>query len=342
MIVRVLRNPVEKSSLMIKYLAKKVLTWLLVIFLATNLTYFLASLFLDPRSNYVGRRPPLSPEEVNRQLAAHNLSPETPLLERWWNWLSGILFHWDWGESPVGVPVNSEIGYRIWVSAELLLLATIISVILGVAVGVYTASRQYKIGDRIWQGISIITMNVHVVVASLVVVALALKINEKAGKRVFFVTGASDPDVHGFFPKLIDTLQHLALPTISLVIITYAGYHMMQRSLLLDNLGADYVRTARAKGLTRGQAIRKHALRTSIIPVATSVAFSVPGIFTGAVMTERIFAWRGMGQYFLETISKNDVHGAVAVAAFGALMVAVSAILADLVVVALDPRVRVS
>ena len=76
--------------------------------------------------------------------------------------------------------------------------------------------------------------------------------------------------------------------------------------------------------------------------MATSVAFSVPGIFTGAIMTETIFAWKGMGQYFIETISRNDVNGTTAVAAFGAVMIAFSAILADLVVVALDPRVRVS
>ena len=104
----------------------------------------------------------------------------------------------------------------------------------------------------------------------------------------------------------------------------------------------DYVRTARAKGLTRNQAIRKHALRTSIIPVATSVAFSVPGVFTGAVMTENIYAWHGMGEYFIQTIAKNDIHGVVATAAFGAAMTAVGAILSDMFVVALDPRVRVS
>ena len=141
---------------------------------------------------------------------------------------------------------------------------------------------------------------------------------------------------------MVDYAQHLVLPTLSLLIISYAGYHFMQRTLLLDNLNADYVRTARAKGLTKAQAVRKHALRTSLIPVATSVAFSVPGIFTGAVMTERIFAWQGMGQYFTQTIARNDVHGVVVVAAFGAAMTAVSAILADLIVVALDPRVRVS
>lgn len=124
--------------------------------------------------------------------------------------------------------------------------------------------------------------------------------------------------------------------------MSYAGYHMMQRSLLLDNLNADYVRTARAKGLPRRKAIRKHALRTSIIPVATSVAFSIPGIFTDSIMTEKIFAWQGMGDYFITALSHNDIYGTVAVAAFGAFITAVTAILADITVVILDPRVRVS
>lgn len=327
---------------MVKYLLKNALKWSFVVFLATNITYFLASLFLDPRSNYMGRRPPMSSEQIHNLLEPYNLSSETPLLERWWTWLTNILLHWDWGRSPMGDSVNEQISYRIWVSAQLLLLATILSVVIGVAVGVYTASRQYKLADRMWQGVSIVALNVHVIVASIVVVAIALRINDATGRRIFYVTGAANPDVHGFIPKLIDIAQHLTLPTISLVIISWAGYHMMQRSLLLDNLNADYVRTARAKGLTREQAIRRHALRTSIIPVATSVAFSIPGIFTGAVMTETIFAWNGMGRYFIETITKNDIHGAVAVAAFGAAMTGVSAILADLIVVALDPRVRVS
>ncbi|MDK8813292.1 ABC transporter permease [Corynebacterium striatum] len=327
---------------MFKYILKKTASWLLVIFLATNIAYFLAATFLDPRSNYIGRNPPLRPEEISNILQPLGLDPETPLLERWWNWFSGILFHWDWGSSPLGDPVSAQIGHRALVSAQLLLLATVLSVVIGVGLGVYTAARQYKAADRVWQGISIITMNTHVVVASILVVAGGLWLNRVTGHRIVYVTGSANPDITGFIPKLIDYAQHLILPTIALVVISYAGYHMMQRTLLLDNLNADYVRTARAKGLTRAQAIRKHALRTSIIPVATSVAFSVPGIFTGAIMTEQIFAWKGMGQYFIETISRNDVNGTTAVAAFGAVMIAFSAILADLIVVALDPRVRVS
>ena len=102
------------------------------------------------------------------------------------------------------------------------------------------------------------------------------------------------------------------------------------------------MRTARAKGLTKQQAIRKHALRTSLIPVATQLAFNIPPVFTGAVLTETIFAWNGMGRYFIDTISKNDVHGVVAIAAFTAVLTAIGAILADIAVVVLDPRVRVS
>ncbi|APT85008.1 ABC transporter permease [Corynebacterium aquilae] len=327
---------------MIKYLLKKTASWIGMIFIAVNITYFLANSFLDPRSNYAERRPPVPEERVDAILTPLNLNNKEPLLERWWTWLTNILLHWDWGQSPVGDSVNEQISYRVWVSAELMLLATILSVVIGVSVGVYTASRQYKAGDRVWQFISIITMNIHIVVASLLVVWAAIKINKSAHKTVFYVTGSSSVGVHGFFNTLVDTAQHLILPTVSLLIISYASYHFLQRSILLDNIDADFVRTARAKGLTRAQAVRRHALRTSIIPVATTVAFSIPGIFTGAVMTETIFGWQGMGQYFIQTISRNDIHGVVAVAAFGAAMTAVGAILSDFLVVFLDPRVRVS
>lgn len=313
-----------------------------MIVVATNLTYFLAWGFLDPKNNFVGRRPPLSPEQIDQQLIPKNLSDTVPLIERWWTWLSNILLRWDWGVSPTGGSVNEQVAYRMWISAELVLGATIISTILGIALGVYTASRQYKLADRIGQATSIITMNVNIVVAALALVLLAINFNEWVGVRVFYVTGSSSKGVEGFFPIIVDALQHLVLPTIALVIVGYANIHFLQRSLLLDNIGADYVRTARAKGLTKPQAIRKHALRTSMIPVATQVAFTIPAIFTGAVLTETIFAWNGMGRYFVDALGKNDINATVAIAAFGAVLTAIGAILADMAVVVLDPRVRVS
>ncbi|WP_311259342.1 ABC transporter permease [Microbacterium sp. WCS2018Hpa-9] len=327
---------------MIKYLLRRLLGWVLMIVIATNITYFLAWLYLDPENNYVGRRPPLSADQIDALLRPRNLSESVPLIERWWTWFSGILFRWDWGLGPTGESVNEQVAYRVWVSAELVLGATIITTILGIALGVYTASRQYKLADRIGQGTSIITMNIPIVVAGFALVLLAINFNNAVGTTVFYVTGSSSQGVEGFFPVLIDVLQHLTLPTLALVLTGYAAIHFLQRSLLLDNIKADYVRTARAKGLTKQQAIRKHALRTSLIPVTTQVAFTIPAVFTGAVLTETIFNWNGMGRYFIQTLNNNDIHGVVAVAAFGALMTAIGAILADIAVVVLDPRVRVS
>jgi peptide/nickel transport system permease protein len=287
-------------------------------------------------------RPPRTPEQIDRSLSQYNLSPQTPELERWWRWLTGIVLHWNWGYSPVGESVNSQIAFRIGVSAQLVLLSLILSTVIGIALGVYTASRQYRLPDRFHQGLSIVALNIPVPVAGLAVVLLAIALNQKLGQTLLYVAGARNPAVTGFWPLVVDRLQHLVLPTIALTVISYCGYHLLQRSLLLDTINSDYVRLARAKGMTRQQAIRRHGLRTSLIPVATSIAFAIPALFTGAVITETIFGWQGMGQYFVTTISKNDVHGAVAVAAFGALMTAVGAILADIAVVALDPRVRVT
>ncbi|GAA4765403.1 ABC transporter permease [Microbacterium gilvum] len=327
---------------MIRYLLRRVLGWLLIIAVATNLTYFLAWFYLDPRSNYVGRRPPLSEDQIVALLEPRNLSDTVPLVQRWWNWLTAILTRWDWGVSPTGESVNGQVAYRMWISAELVLGATILTALVGIAIGVYTASRQYRLADRIGQATSIVTMNIPVVVAALGIVLIAISINQAVGTRIFYVTGSSNPEVTGFLPVVVDVVQHLTLPTFGLILTGYAGYHFLQRSILLDNIGADYVRTARAKGLTKAQAIRRHALRTSLIPVTTQVAFNIPAAFTGAILTESIFGWNGMGQYFSQTLAQNDIHGTVAIAAFGAFMTFIGAMLADVAVVAIDPRVRVS
>ena len=152
-----------------------------MIVVATNITFFLAWGFLNPRNNFVGRRPPLSEEQIVKLLEPRNLSDSVPIWERWWNWFSAILFRWDWGVSPTGGSINEQIAYRMWVSAELVLGATIIMTVIGVAIGVYTASRQYKLADRIGQATSIITMNINVIVAALGIVLLAIALNDSSG-----------------------------------------------------------------------------------------------------------------------------------------------------------------
>ncbi|MFB7512362.1 ABC transporter permease [Streptomyces sp. NPDC056144] len=327
---------------MLRHVMRKTAGWLAMIVVATNVTYVLAALFLDPRSNYKDTRPVRSAAEIDQALAPYNLDPRVPLVERWWGWFSDVVLHFDWGRSPVGAPVNSEIGFRVLVSAQLVTAATLLSVLLGVALSVSTASRQYGWWDRVTQFVSVFLFNIPTAVAALAVVLLGIWLNQSLGLRFLYVAGEKSPTVEGLLPTVVDRVQHLVLPTLSLTLLGYVGYHLTQRTLLLDAIGSDYVRTARATGLTRAQAIRRHALRSSLVPTATSVAFGIPAIFTGAVITETVFGWNGMGQYFIQTIGKNDVHGAVAVAAFGAAMTAIGAILADVAVAVLDPRVRVS
>ncbi|OIK04264.1 ABC transporter permease [Streptomyces monashensis] len=327
---------------MVRSVLRKAAGWVLMIVVATNATFFLASWFLDPRSNFRELRPVRSEAQIDQALAPYGLDPRVPVVHRWWDWLTSVVLHFDWGKSPTGVPVNGEVGYRALVSAELVLVATILSVVVGVALGVYTAARQYGFADRISQAVSIAVLNVPTSVAALAVVFVAIWLNQHAGLRFLYVAGENSPDVTGTLPVIGDRLLHLILPTLTLTLMGYVGYHLTQRSLLLDTLDADFVRTARATGLTCGQAIRRHALRAALIPTAASVAFGIPAIFTGAVITETVFGWNGMGRYFIQTIAKNDVHGAVATAAFAAALTAIGAILADIATVFLDPRVRVS
>jgi peptide/nickel transport system permease protein len=325
----------------VRYVLRRTLGWLAMIAVATNATFFLASWFLDPRSNYRDLRPVRTEDEISRALRPYGLDPRESVVHRWWHWLSDVVLHFDWGHSPRGVPVNSEIAYRVVISGQLIFAGVVLSVLLGVALGVYTASRQYGVVDRVSQTVSVVLYNVPTAVGALGLVLIAVWLNQRAGGTLLHVAGASTPGVDGTLHRVLDRLDHLILPTVNLTLLSYAGWHFTQRALLLDTINADYVRTARATGLTRAQAIRRHALRTSLIPTATNVAFTVPLVFTGAIITETVFGWEGMGRYFTKTIGDNDVHGAVAVAAFGAVTTAVGAILADIATVLLDPRVRV-
>jgi peptide/nickel transport system permease protein len=134
----------------------------------------------------------------------------------------------------------------------------------------------------------------------------------------------------------------MVLPTLVLTLLGLAGLQRLQRGLMLDALGSDFVRTARAKGLRENKAVMKHALRTALIPTGTYFAFQAATLFVGATFTERIFAFQGMGIYGVDTISKQNINGVVAVTAFGGLCYLVGALLADLMVAFLDPRVRLS
>ncbi len=327
---------------MLKYLAKRIANYCVMLFVAISMTYFLASAFMDPRSNYMTRNPRPPMASINRALDNANINDQTPVITRYWRWLTGVVTRWDWGKAPDQSSVGDAIVARMGASLQLVTLATILSIVIGVSIGVYTAIRQYKWQDRILNSFATFIFVIPAAVLAVGVVFFAIEINTAVGDRIFYVTGLHSYQGDNFGLWFIDFLQHLILPTISMTLGGAVGYHLTQRTYLLDEMNADYVRTARAKGLTLNKAIRRHALRNSLIPTAQSVAFSIAGVFTGATITESVFAINGLGRYFVTTIGQNDINGTVAIAAFAGVCTLAGALLADIFAAWLDPRIRLS
>jgi peptide/nickel transport system permease protein len=138
-----------------------------------------------------------------------------------------------------------------------------------------------------------------------------------------------------------DYFWHLLLPSISLIVISFAGYSRYERASMLDNLGSDYVRTARAKGLPERRVIFRHAFRNSLIPLTTVVALDFAAIIGGAIITERVFGWKGMGSFFIEGLTNADPNPVLAFVMVTAIAVVVFNIIADVLYAWLDPRIRV-
>lgn len=275
---------------MIKYIIKRIANYIVMLFVAITMTYFLASAFMDPRSNYMSRHPHPPIASINRALDNANINDQTPVVLRYWRWLVGVVTRWDWGKAPDQSNVGEAIMSRMGASLQLVTLATILSIVIGVSIGVYTAIRQYKWQDRVLNSIATFFFVIPPAVLAVMVVFLAIQVNTVAGSRLFYVTGLHAYQGNNLGLWILDFLQHLILPTISMTIAGAVGYHLTQRTYLLDEMNADYVRTARAKGLTLNQAIRRHALRNSLLPTAQSVAFSIAGVFVGATVTETVFA----------------------------------------------------
>lgn len=325
-----------------RYLLRRSLNYVVMIFIATTLTYFLAGTYLDPRLNYDRTNPRLDWESVTRQLRTMNINPDVSVFTRYWTWLKGVVLHWDWGMTVGGGHVNDEISARIWVSFRLVTIGFILGTAIGVVLGAWAATRQYKMSDQLFTLWSLVVISTPTAVIAIVLQILATRYNRTTGWDWFEFLGETGRHSGSWISPWLDRAQHLLLPTITLTVGGIAVFSRYQRNLMLDTLNADYVRTARAKGLRRRTAVFKHALRTAMIPTGTLFAFQIATIFVGATFTETLFGWHGMGEYLITSLIKNDINGVVAVTAFSALCYLVGAVLSEIFVVLLDPRVRVS
>ncbi|MFJ9951174.1 ABC transporter permease [Kitasatospora sp. NPDC091207] len=325
---------------MLRYLAKRLSYYAVLLTAAVFLAYALSATALQPRAYFEAKVPRPAAASVERQLTDLNLNDRTPVVERFGRW-AGDLLHGDLGRTIHDTPVLDDFSRRIWVSLRLLLVGSLLGMVLGVAAGAWSAVRQYRISDRLLTIFSFVLLSTPVFLVALFLKNGAIAAKDIAGHEVIPFTGYETPGLTGGIgTHLGDWALHLLLPTLSLALGGLATYSRYQRGTMLDVLGSDYLRTAEAKGLTRGRALVKHGLRTAVIPMSTMFAYSFLGIFTGAAFTETIFGWHGMGEWFIQSINEQDVNSVVAVNLFAAVVVLASGFLADTLHAALDPRVR--
>ncbi len=322
------------------FLARRLLNYLALLALASFLTFTLTSLTFAPLNSLLQRNPRPPQSVIEAKAAELNLDKPIPL--RYGHWVAGAV-HGDFGTTVSGQPVSDELWRRVGVSLRLLVIGSVFGTVIGVVVVAWGAIRQYRMPDRVITLLALLVISTPTFVIANLLILGALNINSAIGMQIFEYTGETSPDaIGGGWNQFVDRLQHLVLPTFTLALTATAGYSRYQRHAMLDVLGQDFIRTARAKGLTRRQALFKHGLRTALIPMATLFAYGVSGLVTGAVFVEKIFGWHGMGEWVVQGIATQDTNIVAAITVFSGAVVLLAGLLSDVIYAALDPRVRVT
>lgn len=322
------------------YLLRRVVAGIIVVLVLSFGVFILVALSGNPLAR-LNATPGVSRATI--AAAAAQLHLNEPLVDRYWSWLIGLL-HGSFGNSYTGQPVGSLLAHALLVTVKLVVPAVILSVLIGVVVGVISAVRQYRPVDHISTGLAYLFFSTPVFVLALLIKDfLAVDVNQAVGHTVLYTVGESTPGITGYGNVFVNELQHSVLPVLTLTLVTYATWSRFQRAATLDVLNADYVRLARAKGLSPRRVLFVHALRNALIPLTTVVAIDFAALIGGAVVTEVVFGWSGMGQLLLNGLTGSESPDVYVVS--GWLIIAGTAvvvfnILADLLYGLLDPRIR--
>jgi|SRR5215475_14322479 len=320
-----------------------------ILIVASFLSFALATVSGDPVTNkFLLRNPPPSAQVI--ATARHNMRLDRPWLAQYVDWLWGLVSKADWGPSIDGLVIGSAIGHALLVTLRLIFSAMVLALILSLASGIISAYRQYSKVDYSFTFVGFVFLAMPTFWIAALLKQGAITFNN-AWESSFCPGDASCRPIQtvgeqsivppsGIFGTASDWFNHLILPTLSLALITYAAWSRFVRASLLEVLQSDYVRLARAKGLTPRRVMFRHALRTSLIPMTTVTSLTIAGLFGGAIITERVFQWRGMGTLIINAIGDRDryvIMGWLLVAGF---IVVVGNIVADILYAVLDPRIR--
>ena len=317
---------------MIRFLGQRLFEALVVLFLMSFAIYGLIGLMPgDPIDLMINADPKLTPDDAARLKALYGL--DRPIVERYWNWLVAALGG-DLGYSRVYTkPVMEILVPRLGSTALLLGISLLLSLAIAIPLGVYAALNPYSKADYAvnmfcFAGISLPPFWL----ALLLILCFAVVLGWLPAGGMLTVGDGG----------ILDRLQYMILPVLTLTIHSVGGFTRFMRASMMETLRQDYVRTARAKGLSEARVVTGHALRNALTPLVTVVALSFGGLFSGALITETMFGWRGMGKTIFDAIMGNDFNLALVGLLLATGFTLLGNFLADLCYAWLDPRVTLS
>ena len=275
--------------------------------------------------------PGMSQEAMQR--IAHQMGLDQPLPVQYAQWL-GHLLTGDWGRSyRDSQPVLWVIGSHLGATFELMASSTLLAVILGTWVGVLGAIRRYSLADYAATVGAMVALSIPTFWFGLVMIyVFSVRLAWLPAGNIATVGDGS----------LLDYARHLIEPCIVLSLVTVATWSRYMRASMLEVVNQDYVRTARAKGLRRLQVLVHHSLRNALLPMITVAGLQLPTLLSGALVTETVFTWPGMGRLFLDSLGYRDYPVVMGLLIFSAILVLAGNIIADLLYVVADPRIRLS
>jgi peptide/nickel transport system permease protein len=324
---------------MLSFIIRRMLISIPLVLLASVLVFLLVANSGDPLAELKSRNPPV-PQQVieNRE---HDLGLDKPLPQRYVSWL-GNFVQGDMGETIRGVEVRPLLWQRLQITLRMVILASVIAIVLAIGAGVLSAVRQYTVTDYTFTFAGFLFLSMPVFwLAALLKEYGAIRLNKLFGQQVVFTVGAETPNLTGSLGhRLADYAGHLLLPTIALALISFAAWSRYQRATMLDVLSSDYIRLARAKGLSRSRVMTRHALRNALIPLVTVVAIDTGAIFGGAIITERVFSWQGMGALLVQGVETSDLNILLSWLMVTSVIVVLFNLIADVLYAVLDPRIR--
>ncbi|GAB4512212.1 MAG: ABC transporter permease [Anaerolineae bacterium] len=341
---------------MSRYFIRRILQAIPLLILVSVFVFILLKLAGDPLS-YLAIDPRVS--DADRALLRRSLGLDDPVYMQYIHWLIGDTWYardldfdgepetygdqlgilrGDFGESiRFRRPVTEVIGDFLPNTLILGTTALLVTIVLGVSIGLFAALRQYSIWDNIITTISFLTFSMPIFLVALLGVMIFSIFFREIGLPHLPVQGMYDPRGDRSLDEL---LVRLILPTMSIAAISIARYARFTRASMLENINADYVRTARAKGLGERRINFVHTFKNASIPIITLIALDIPFILSGAVVTETIFSWPGMGKLFIDSLGTLDPPVLMITVLMTAVGVVIFQMIADLLYAWVDPRIR--